>query len=138
MENSVKALVYSRVSTDAQGRDGTSLDTQERACVAHAQSKVWQIVEFIRDSASGFNLDRPGIDRVRQLLRHVAVEYRPDCQIPLLIHGQLLPYLGQHTTLRPLADRYWSLNECWMKIFPSHRVPFTKPIGAYSQVLAIP
>jgi hypothetical protein len=27
----VRALVYSRVSTDAQERDGTSLDTQERA-----------------------------------------------------------------------------------------------------------
>ena len=28
----VRALVYSRVFTDAQERDGTSLDTQESAC----------------------------------------------------------------------------------------------------------
>lgn len=27
----LRAVVYSRVSTDAQERDGTSLDTQERA-----------------------------------------------------------------------------------------------------------
>ena len=35
----VRALVYSRVSTDAQERDGTSLDTQERACVEYAESQ---------------------------------------------------------------------------------------------------
>jgi len=64
----VKALVYSRVSTDAQERDGTSLDTQERACREYAQAKGWTVVECIKDTASGSNLDRPGIERVRQLL----------------------------------------------------------------------
>ena len=34
--SSIKAVVYSRVSTDAQERDGTSLDTQERACLEYA------------------------------------------------------------------------------------------------------
>jgi site-specific DNA recombinase len=64
----VRALVYSRVSTDAQERDGTSLDTQERACREYAQAKGWTVAESIRDTASGSNLDRPGIERVRQLL----------------------------------------------------------------------
>ena len=64
----IKALVYSRVSTDAQERDGTSLDTQERACREYAQAKGWTVVECIKDTASGSNLDRPGIERVRQLL----------------------------------------------------------------------
>ena len=54
----VRALVYSRVSTDAQERDGTSLDTQERACVEYAQAKGWTVVECIKDTASGSNLDR--------------------------------------------------------------------------------
>ena len=70
----VRALVYSRVSTDAQERDGTSLDTQERACVEYAQAKSWTVVECIRDTASGSNLDRPGIERVRQLLRQGFVD----------------------------------------------------------------
>ena len=65
----VKALLYSRVSTDAQERDGTSLDTQQRACLEHAKVKGWRVVECIRDTASGSNLDRPGIIRLRQLLR---------------------------------------------------------------------
>jgi len=64
----VKALVYSRVSTDAQEQDGTSLVTQERECVEYARAKGWAVVECINDTASGSHLDRPGIERVRQLL----------------------------------------------------------------------
>ena len=70
----VRALVYSRVSTDAQERDGTSLDTQERACEEYAQAKGWTVVECIKDTASGSHLDRPGIERVRQLLRQGVVD----------------------------------------------------------------
>jgi len=65
----VRALVYSRVSTDAQEREGTSLDTQERACVEYAESHGMLVVECLRDTASGFTLDRPGIEKVRRLLR---------------------------------------------------------------------
>ena len=64
----LRAVIYSRVSTDAQERDGTSLDTQENACAEYAQSKGWMKIESIRDTASGANLDRPGVDRVRELL----------------------------------------------------------------------
>ncbi|MGE4056979.1 MAG: recombinase family protein [Vicinamibacterales bacterium] len=65
----MRAILYSRVSTDAQERDGTSLDTQERACTEFARAQGWQVVESVRDAASGFSLDRPGIERVRRLLR---------------------------------------------------------------------
>ena len=65
----MRVIVYSRVSTDAQERDGTSLDTQERACLDFARQQGWRVVETIRDAASGFSLDRPGIERVRQFLR---------------------------------------------------------------------
>jgi len=65
----MRAIIYSRVSTDAQERDGTSLDTQERACLEFAQAQAWRVVEIVRDAATGFSLDRPGIERVRRLLR---------------------------------------------------------------------
>ncbi len=65
----MRAIVYARVSTDAQERDGTSLDTQERACLRFAGEQGWRVVEAIRDTASGFSLDRPGIERVRRVLR---------------------------------------------------------------------
>ncbi|MGE4055307.1 MAG: recombinase family protein [Vicinamibacterales bacterium] len=72
----MRAIVYCRVSTDAQERDGTSLDTQERACLDFARKQGWRVVEAIRDAASGFSLDRPGIERVRELLRACAVNDR--------------------------------------------------------------
>jgi site-specific DNA recombinase len=70
----MRALIYSRVSTDAQERDGTSLDTQERACVELALAAGWQVVECIRDAASGYTLERQGIERVRQLLLRGSVD----------------------------------------------------------------
>jgi site-specific DNA recombinase len=64
-----RAIIYARVSTDAQERDGTSLDTQERACQDWADANNRRVVEVIRDVASGYTLDRPGILRARQILR---------------------------------------------------------------------
>ena len=68
------AIVYSRVSTDAQERDGTSLDTQERCGIDYARKAGWHVLECIQDTASGFSLDRPGIARIRYLLRQRAVD----------------------------------------------------------------
>lgn len=77
-----RAIIYARVSTDAQERDGTSLETQERACRGYAEANGCVIVECIRDAASGFSLDRTGIERVRRLLRdgkaEVLVAYAVD------------------------------------------------------------
>ena len=74
MEHRLKAIVYSRVSTDAQERDGTSLDTQERASHEYVESNGWILVESIRDTSSGSTLDRPGIERLRTLIRQGSVD----------------------------------------------------------------
>ncbi len=65
----LRAVIYSRVSTDAQEKDGSSLDTQERAGIEYAQTVGRRVVRCIRDTASGFTLDRPGIQEVRQMVR---------------------------------------------------------------------
>lgn len=65
----MRTIIYSRVSTDAQERDGTSLETQERACTEYAAERGWVPVETVRDTASGATLDRPGMERARQLIR---------------------------------------------------------------------
>ena len=70
----MRVIVYSRVSTDAQERDGTSLDTQERACLDFARQPGWRVVETIRDTASGYTLDRPGMKRIRRLIRDGAAD----------------------------------------------------------------
>ena len=74
MAGQLRTIVYSRVSTDAQERDGTSLDTQERASQEYVEANGWTLVESIRDSASGASLDRPGIERLRMLLRQGTVD----------------------------------------------------------------
>jgi site-specific DNA recombinase len=63
----MRVVIYSRVSTDAQERDGTSLDTQERECLKFAEANGWSVVGTIRDAASGFTLERPGMTEVRNL-----------------------------------------------------------------------
>jgi len=69
-----RCIIYSRVSTDAQERDGTSLDTQERACVELAEANGWTVVGTVRDTASGFTLDRPGMAEVRSLADRGLIE----------------------------------------------------------------
>ena len=70
----LRALVYCRVSTDAQERDGTSLDTQEQAAIEAARRSGYSVTETVRDTASGFTLERSGIEHVRRLLRAGAVD----------------------------------------------------------------
>ena len=64
----MRAIIYLRVSTDMQEREGTSLETQARECVEYAESAGWTVVRIIRDVASGASLDRPGIEEVRRTL----------------------------------------------------------------------
>lgn len=65
----MRVVIYSRVSTDAQEKDGTSLDTQESSCLEYARQSGWEVIAREREAASGASLDRPGLDRVRQLMR---------------------------------------------------------------------
>ena len=75
-------IIYSRVSTDAQERDGTSLETQERAARELATQGGWHVVKSLRDTASGFSLERSGIEELRTTLRRgetdVVVAYAVD------------------------------------------------------------
>ena len=86
MERRLKAIVYSRVSTDAQERDGTSLDTQERASHEYVESNGWVLVESIRDTSSGSTLDRPGIERLRTLIRQSSVDVVVAYAVVMCLH----------------------------------------------------
>ncbi len=73
-ETAMRAIIYSRVSTDAQERDGTSLDTQERARDEVAADRGWRVVRRIREAASGGMLERDGLDELREALRRGEAE----------------------------------------------------------------
>src|SRR4051794_20930442 len=85
----MRVITYSRVSTDAQERDGTSLDTQERACLQFARDRGWRVVETIRDTASGYTLERPGVERIRRLMRDGASDVVLSYAVDRLARNQI-------------------------------------------------
>ena len=70
----MRAITYARVATIDQRQGANALDTQEWACLDSARAQGWVVVESVRDVASGLSLARPGIERVRQLLRDGAAD----------------------------------------------------------------
>src|SRR5215203_99841 len=64
-----RAILYARVSTDEQARNGYSLAQQIEALREHADREGYEITEEIEDPGySGATLARPGLDRVRDLV----------------------------------------------------------------------
>src|SRR5215213_8096310 len=64
-----QAILYARVSTDEQARSGYSLDQQIEALREFAAREGYEILEEVSDPGqSGASLERPGMDRVRDLV----------------------------------------------------------------------
>jgi site-specific DNA recombinase len=64
-----RAILYCRVSTDEQARSGFSLAQQLEALREHATREGYAVLEEVQDPGqSGASLERPGMDRVRDLV----------------------------------------------------------------------
>src|SRR3712207_6279587 len=64
-----RAIRYARVSTDEQARSGYSLAQQLEALRDYATREGYQVFEEVQDPGqSGASLERPGMDRVRDLV----------------------------------------------------------------------
>jgi site-specific DNA recombinase len=64
-----QAILYARVSTDEQARSGYSLAQQLEALREYAAREGYEVLEEIVDPGqSGASLERPGMDRVRDLV----------------------------------------------------------------------
>ena len=64
-----RAILYARVSTDEQARSGYSLAQQIEALRDYAAREGYEILEEVVDPGqSGASLERPGMDRVRDLV----------------------------------------------------------------------
>ena len=62
------AILYARVSTDEQARHGYSLAQQMEALRDYAAREGYEVLEEVADPGeSGAYLERPGLDRVREL-----------------------------------------------------------------------
>jgi site-specific DNA recombinase len=64
-----RAILYARVSTDEQARSGYSLAQQLEALRDYAVHEGYKVLEEVSDPGqSGASLERPGMDRVRDLV----------------------------------------------------------------------
>ena len=64
-----QAILYARVSTEEQARSGYSLAQQMEALRAYAAREGLEILEEVTDPGqSGASLERPGMDRVRDMV----------------------------------------------------------------------
>ena len=64
-----RAILYTRVSTDEQARSGYSLAQQLEALRDYAAREGYEVLEEVQDPGqSGASLERPGMDRVRDLV----------------------------------------------------------------------
>src|SRR5688572_26915894 len=64
-----RAILYARVSTAEQARSGYSLAQQLEALRAHCELEEYEVLEEVSDPGqSGASLERPGMDRVRDLV----------------------------------------------------------------------
>jgi len=70
----MKAVLYARVSTDEQARSGFSIADQEEALRAWCTENQHELLEVVKDEGhSGAYLERPGLDRVRDLVEEGGV-----------------------------------------------------------------
>src|SRR5919199_3518766 len=64
-----KAILYARVSTEEQAESGYSLPQQIEALREYAAREGYEVLEEVTDPGqSGVSLERPGMDRVRDLV----------------------------------------------------------------------
>ena len=107
-----KAVLYARVSTDEQARSGFSLAQQLEALREYANCEGYEILEEVPDPGqSGASLQRPGMDRVRDLVAAggVSVVLAQDrdrfAREPAYLY-LLKQEFGEHgTKIRALNDR---------------------------------
>src|SRR3954468_11647808 len=64
-----RAILYARVSTEEQARSGYSLAQQMEALREYAAREGYEVLDEVVDPGqSGASLERPGMDRVRDLV----------------------------------------------------------------------
>jgi site-specific DNA recombinase len=94
-----RAVIYARVSTEDQV-EKYGLATQLRACREYANGKLDVIAEITDDGVSGVILDRPGLDRVRRMVREGLVDV-----VLMLDADRLSRELAHLLILKPEIER---------------------------------
>ncbi|OXS79950.1 YneB family resolvase-like protein [Domibacillus enclensis] len=68
-----KAIIYCRVSTEKETQE-TSLERQEEELLALSVQKGYDVIRVVKERVSGYELDRPGIFEVLDLIKQETVD----------------------------------------------------------------
>lgn len=63
-----KTVIYARVSTEDQAKEGTSLDTQVEGCRPYVKANVFHVIREFQEQASGASLNRPMLDELLDMV----------------------------------------------------------------------
>jgi site-specific DNA recombinase len=94
------AVIYCRVSTEEQAKQGMSIKSQETICREAADKERFTVIDVIRDEGkSGGSMLRPGIKRLQRLAEEKAIN------AVFVIHGDRLARNTEgHIALMNLFD----------------------------------
>ncbi|MFZ2038940.1 MAG: recombinase family protein [Minisyncoccia bacterium] len=69
MNQNKVAVIYCRVSTDEQAKEGLSIESQELTCRRKAEEEGYSVIEVIKDEGkSGKNINREGMKNILRLV----------------------------------------------------------------------
>ena len=107
-----RAILYARVSTDEQARSGYSLAQQLEALREYANREGYEVLKEVSDPGqSGASLERPGMDRVRDLVAAgggsvvLAQDRDRFAREPAYLYLLRQEFADHHCALRALNDR---------------------------------
>ena len=72
----MQAVIYCRVSTSGQAENGTSLESQRDPCLELASAQGYKVSpeNILLEDFTGADLERPKLDRARELVRSGEVQ----------------------------------------------------------------
>jgi DNA invertase Pin-like site-specific DNA recombinase len=95
------AVIYCRISDETASEEtGERMETQEAACRAYCEEKGYNVLEVVRENASGARLDRPGVDAAIEHIRRGAarlVIYKYDRLARSMAHQAVLIHRAEET-----------------------------------------
>lgn len=95
-----RCIIYARVSSIKQLKDGDGLESQKRSCREFAKKKGYDVVETFTDVISGSKLDRPGMAAMLTLLKKMKSSNGTSTAVIIDDISRLARDVGTHRGLR--------------------------------------
>lgn len=71
----MRAVIYSRVSTEQQAIKGLSIETQIANCQKYADAHGYEVVDIVIDAQTAKNTNRPGLQRILKMASAKKIEH---------------------------------------------------------------